>query len=259
MNKKVTRLFCIFVSLILYSFFASSSLAEDLSLKDLLTQIQSNQSKIKDMYAETTTTITSNIVMPGAIKKGSQKMVQKGKMWTKGRDKSKIEMLSPTKQVTITNGDMMAIINPETGQKFIQDLKKLREKSGGQVVGQSGGQMTLEKAMDYFDLSVRSQKTEDGEIEVYIIKGVPKEKNKFLSKMEFYINASRWVPVKILMYGPRDKLISRSEMEYEKISDIWIPIRNISDVNTPVGKMKVEMGFKNIKINKGISDKEFKI
>lgn len=35
--------------------------------------------------------------------------------------------------------------------------------------------------------------------------------------------------------------------------------KNISNVNTPMGKMEVEMGFENIKVNEGIQDKEFNI
>ena len=86
-------------------FIPSVAFAADLGLDDIIQNIQSNQSKVKDMYAETTTTITSSIAMPGSESKGPQKMVQKGKIWTKGESKSKIEMLSPTRQVTITNGD----------------------------------------------------------------------------------------------------------------------------------------------------------
>ena len=86
-------------------FIPSVAFAADPGLDDIIQNIQSNQSKVKDMYAETTTTITSSIAMPGSESKGPQKMVQKGKIWTKGESKSKIEMLSPTRQVTITNGD----------------------------------------------------------------------------------------------------------------------------------------------------------
>jgi outer membrane lipoprotein-sorting protein len=225
---------------------------EALSLKDLLEKVQANQKKIKDMYAETTTTITSNMTVPGSTQKGPQTMVQKGKMWTKGEDKSKVEMISPTRQITITNGDQMAIINPETGQKFVQDLAKLREKQGG--MAQSSKQMDLEKAMEYFDLSV--EQTEKGG---YIITGVPKEDNKFLSKMDFHIDSVRWVPVKILMYGVEDKLMSRSEIEYKQISGVWVPMRNVSDVNTPMGRMNVEMVFEKVKVNEGIEDKEFAV
>ncbi len=237
--------------LIVLSLLLSTSIfAGDVSLDDLINRIQGNQKRIKDMYAETTTIITSTMSMPGSEGKGPQKMTQKGKMWTKGEDKSKIEMISPMKQVTITNGDKMAIINSETGQKIVQDLKKLREKSG---MPESSKAMSLDKAKEFFNLST-SKKGGD-----YVITGVPKKENKFLGKMEFYVDTDKWVPVKILMYDARGKLMSQSDIEYQKISDIWIPAKNKSVVNTPAGRMDIEMEFGNIKINRGISDREFAV
>ncbi|MFC1571292.1 outer membrane lipoprotein carrier protein LolA [Candidatus Margulisiibacteriota bacterium] len=255
MNKKF---FCFLVSLLLI---ISPSFAADLTLENLIEKIQVNQSKITDMYAETTTTMTSSIAMPGSKSKGPQTMVQKGKMWTKGKDKSKIEMLSPMKQTTITNGDQMAIINPETGQKMIQDLSKMEGRQG--MAGQSG-EMDLEKAREYFDLSVSTKKSEDGKISAYVIKGVPKEVNKFLGKMEFHIDPTRWVPTKVLMYNSKGKIMSQSEIEYAsfavgKKGSVYVPLKNSSNVNTPAGKMKVEMVYGKIKVNKGIKDTEFKI
>lgn len=225
-------------------------LAADLSLDDLINRIQGNQKKIHDMYAETTTIITSSMAMPGSAGKGPQRMTQKGKMWTKGEDKSKLEMISPMKQVSITNGDKMAIINPESGQKIVQDLKKMREKAG---MSGSSNQMSLDKAKEFFDLST-SKKGDD-----YVITGVPKKENKFLGKMEFYVDPDKWVPVKILMYDAKGKPMSQSVIEYQKISDIWIPVKNVSNVTTPAGTMKVEMEFANVKINRGISDREFAV
>lgn len=200
------------------------------------------------MYAETTTTITSNIAMPGAKDKGPQKMVQKAKMWTKGQDKSRIEILSPTRQTTITNGDKMTIINPDTGQIFTQDLSKMREQSGIP----KGGSMDLSKALDNFDLSVEQRN------DLYVITGKPKQANKFLGKMEFYIEHERWLPVRILMYTPADKVMSTTEMNYEEISGIWVATETSSSAITPMGVIKTIMVFKNIKINQGMSDSEFR-
>jgi outer membrane lipoprotein-sorting protein len=222
----------------------------DLSLDNLIANLQGNQSKVRDMYAETTTTITSNIKLPNSKDSSPQKMVQKGKMWTKGQDKTKIEMLSPTKQVTITNGDQMAMINSETGQKVIQDLKKLRGKSG---MSDASQQMSLDKAKEFFNLS-SAKKGND-----YVITGVPKKDNKFIGKMEFYVDSQRWVPVKIMMYDSQGKLVSESNIEYKQFSNIWLPIKNQSKVTTPMGKMDVEMLFENVRVNQGLSDREFKI
>ena len=243
-RKMLTALFLLSVLVCVRVFSA------DLSLDNLITNLQGNQNKVRDMYTETVTTITSNMAMPGQQSKGSQKMVQKGKMWTKGQDKTKIEMLSPMKQVTITNGDQMATINLETGQKVIQDLKKLRAQSG---MGEASQQMSLDKAKEFFNLSSVKRGND------YVITGVPKKDNKFIGKMEFYVDSGRWVPVKIMMYDSKGKLVSESSIEYKQFSGVWLPVKNKSNVTTPMGKMDVEMLFEKVRVNQGISDKEFKI
>ncbi|OGB86791.1 hypothetical protein A3H38_04595 [candidate division WOR-1 bacterium RIFCSPLOWO2_02_FULL_46_20] len=251
MKKMCKLVSVIFVCLMLSASFVAAE--EALTLEILLSKVQANQLKVIDMYAETTTKITSNLQLTTDNKTGSQTMTQKAKMWTKGTDKSKIEMISPTKQITITNGDQMAIINPETGQKVIQDLSKTKNPLGGN----QSDQMNLQKAMEYFNLSLKKADA------YYIITGVPKKENKFMGKMEFYIDSASWVPVKVLMYDAKNKLISQSTMEYKKIEigkdSIWQLAKSVSNVNTPMGAMKVEMGFENIKVNEGVSDKEFEV
>lgn len=230
--------------------FAFSAQAADLTLDDLIAKIQANQSNIHDMYAETTTTITSNMVMPGQESKGPQKMIQKTKMWTKGQDKSKIEMLTPTRQITITNGDQMAIIDPESGQKVVQDLKKLQEKSGG--LG-SGGQMSLAKAKESFNFTVTKSDTD------YLITGVPKKANPFFGRMEFSIDSGKWVPIRITMYDLKSKPISRSDIEYQEIAGAWVPVSNKSQAITPMGQMDIQMVYEKVKVNSGLKDDLFKI
>jgi len=116
-------LFCLFL--------APLALAADLTLEALMEKSQANQDRIKDLFVETETTMVSNMSLPGQASKGPQKMVQTGRMWTKGSDKAKIELLSPTKQTTIRNGEKMLIIYPETGQKMVQDLSKIKGQGAG--------------------------------------------------------------------------------------------------------------------------------
>lgn len=212
----------------------------DVGLDQVINNLQANQAKIKDMYSETVTTITSN------ISSAPQKMTQKGAIWTKGELKSKVQVDSPMKQITITNGNKMMILNPETGQKMTQDLTKLNDQM-------PKGQMSLEKAKEFFTLSM-SQK--EGK---YVIAGTPKKANQFLGKLEFYVDPSRWVPVQILMYDPKGKLMSQSQIDYQQIAGAWVPKNNRSVITTPAGKMEMTMEFKNTKVNSGINDSVFKI
>ncbi|MFC1496799.1 outer membrane lipoprotein carrier protein LolA, partial [Candidatus Margulisiibacteriota bacterium] len=217
------------------------SSAQAITVDELIKQIQSNRSAIKDMQADISTTITSSM-------QGMKTMVQKGHIWTKGTDKSKTEMYSPVKQITITNGDMMAMISPDTGQKQVQDLSKIKGHQG-----QQGGTMDLESAKEKFDFSMKT--TSGG----YVITGVPKDDNKFMGKMEVFVDSTKLVPTKISIYTPNDKLINETNIEYKKIAGVYVAYKNSSTVNLPNGKMKVEMVYSDIKVNEGIKDEEFEI
>ena len=140
-----------FLCLLIAASLCLSAIAADLSLDDVIKNLQGNQKKIKDMYAETTTKITSNLRIKNNEKTGPQTIVQKGRLWTKGEDMSKIEMTHPMKQITITNGDNMKIIDPDSGREVKQNLKKIRQQSG---LPDSSKQMSLEKAKDFFNLSI---------------------------------------------------------------------------------------------------------
>jgi outer membrane lipoprotein-sorting protein len=226
-----------------------SAQAADMTVDDIITNLQANQTKIHDLYAETTTTMTSNMTLPGQESKGPQKMVQTARTWTKGQDKSKIEQLTPTRQITITNGDQMAIIDPESGQKVVQDLKKLRTQTGGLA----GGQMSLAKAKEAFTFTVSRNDTG------YLVTGVPKKANQFFGKMEIAIDSDKWVPVRITMYDMRSKPISRSDLEYQEIAGAWVPLSNKSLTITPMGQMDIQMDYEKVKVNSGLKDELFKI
>ena len=208
MSKKI-------VSFAIMFLLVSVSFASSLTVEDVVKNMQSNQSKIKDMYSEMTTTITSNLSMPNSASKGPQTMVQKSKMWTKGTDKSKIEVLSPTKQTTITNGNMMTMIDPQSGQKVTQDMSKVKGQTG--MAGNNS--MNLAKALEMFDMTV-SQKDA-----LYIMEAKPKKANPVIGKMSFFIDPTRWLPIKIIIYTPQGKDLSRAqsremsttEMEYSEI------------------------------------------
>ncbi|MFC1496745.1 outer membrane lipoprotein carrier protein LolA [Candidatus Margulisiibacteriota bacterium] len=233
---------------------ASAAVSSALTLDELFNRLQANKGKIKSMQADISTTITSTV-------KEMNTMVQKGHIWTKGTDKSKTEMYSPTKQITITNGDMMAMISPDTGQKQIQDLSKIKGHQGqpASSAGRQGGTMDLEAAKEKFDFSLRTLAPSTLDPCPYIITGIPKDDNKFMGKMEVYVDSAKMVPTKISIFTPTGKLMNETKIEYKKIAGVYVAYKNSSSVNLPNGSMKVEMVYSGIKINEGINDKEFEI
>lgn len=219
----------------------------DPKLENLISKLRENQDKIQDMSATIVTTIKSDM-------KEKRTMEQKGTIQTKGKDKTRMEMITPMKQISITNGDKMAMINPETGQKFVQDLKKLKKQTGKQDL--SGSPIDQTKILDYFNLSMK----EEGIFQKsYVITGTPKEKNQFMGKIVFFVDAGRNVPTKIEIYNPQGKLISSTDMEYVKIKGLWVVSKTSSSMTIPGGKMDVSMRFEDVKINEGIPDSVFDV
>jgi outer membrane lipoprotein-sorting protein len=222
----------------------------DPAIEEVLSRVKANQAKIKDMQADIETIIKSTL--------GEKKrMEQKGHLWIKGESKSKMEITQPLKQITINSGDKMAMINPETGQKFVQDIKKIKDKMGQTELGRTPMDQT--KALEYFNLKLKSEGGGFFKKKEIIIEGTPKEPNKFLGKVVFHIDDERHLPVKVEIFNPQGGLVSTSDLEYQKIKDIWVIAKNMSEVKMPNGKMEVEMKFNNVKVNEGIADREFKI
>lgn len=218
--------------------------AIDAGVEDILMKVSTNQSMIKDMSADITTVIKSDM-------KGKMQSEQSGKIWIKGEDKTKIEMIKPMKQITITSGDKMMMNDPATGQKMVRDLKKMRQETGQPDLGQ--GSMDKKKMLEYFNLKLRSA---SGSV---VIEGKPKKANKFLGRVDFTVDTSRNLPVKIEILNPEGKLVSTTNIEYTKIKNIWVIKKSSSEVKLPMGSMKAEMRYDNIKVNEGISDSVFKI
>lgn len=232
------KVFCLLLLFLVFTATACSAITID----ELFTKLQANKTKITDMQADIITKMTSSM-------KGMQGMEQKGHIWTKGSDKSKMEISSPMRQTTITNGDKMAVIMPDTGQKHVQDLSK----TAGPQDSKTAGQMDLEKAKEKFDFSVKEQSGG------YLITGYPKDNNKFMGKMEIFVDSSMMVPAKIKMFNPAGQVLSETQIEYKQISGVYVVYRNTSKISLPNGKMTMEMGYSEIKVNEGIKDEEFEI
>ncbi len=245
------RSIVIIIAILLVPCFSYSA---DISPEAIIALMKAQQALITDMQADTTTTIVSNLSMPGATSKGPQTMVQTGHVWQKGTDKSKTEITSPTKQTTITNGNIMTIIDPSSGRKITQDLN--------QGLGAGGQGMYQTKALDYFNLTVQKSGGATGESATYILSGTPKEANQFLGRIDFIIDADKYIPVRIAMYTPQGALMSLSEMEYEPVQvssaeTAYVVTKVKSIVTMQMGSVNSQMEYDNIKVNEGIEDSVF--
>jgi outer membrane lipoprotein-sorting protein len=80
--------------------------------------------------------------------------------------------------------------------------------------------------------------------------------------MDFFIDAEKYIPLRIAMYTPKGALMSLSEIEYEPVAvssaeTAYVPKKIKSIVTMQMGSVNTEMVYENIKVNKGISDSVF--
>lgn len=240
MNRKVRSVWLV-LSVLLVLCASSVWAALDPAVEDLLAKIKSNQSQIKDMSADVLT----------VMKSGGKSMEQKGKIWIKGDTKSRMESSTPMNTVTVVNGDKRLLVNQDTGERLVQDMKKMREKSGEMDFGNSPTDQT--KALEYFNLKLKKEGND------YVIEGTPKKANVMLGKVVFEVEGARYLPTKISIYNPKGALVSSSTIEYQKLKNIWVIKENKAMVKTPQGSMNLTMSFNNVRINEGISDSQFKV
>jgi len=219
----------------------------DPEIQNILSKIKDNQALVKDFQADIST----------VIKSSKKSMEQKGHIWVKGENNSKIESYEPVKQTTITNKDKILMLDPTTGQKMVQDLKQLRAKSGDQSLGKSPTNQAA--AMEYFNLKKKAINSSFFGGKEIVLEGTPKAKGKFFGTVNFYIDAQRYLPTKIEIIDHDGNKLSTAKIDYQNIKNAWVISKSKSEINVPSGKMEIEMKFSNIKVNEGISDKEFKI
>ncbi|OGC15191.1 hypothetical protein A2246_06900 [candidate division WOR-1 bacterium RIFOXYA2_FULL_37_7] len=174
-------------------------------------------------------------------------MTQSAKMWTKGEDKSRMEMLTPVKQTVIRNGDKFVTIDTR-GQKTVNDIKDASMRNASR-----NSNIDIEKFKETFDLKVKA--TDDG----YIIEGTPKEKTQFLGKMEIYVDGKNWVSTKILIYDSHDKVITQTQIDYKEISGVLVPVKSLTESKMMGMNMTIEVKFEDVKVNQGIEGGVFKL
>ncbi|OGC05445.1 hypothetical protein A2230_07085 [candidate division WOR-1 bacterium RIFOXYA2_FULL_36_21] len=237
--NRITRFFVIFS--LLFLFFSPVSFAADLSIEAIASNLQANQSKIKDMYCEMNTTIKQGSGAP---------MMLIGKMWRKGEDKSRMEMIIPMEQTVIRNGNKSVTINSTSGRKTVNVINNSAMRD---LVSQS--KFDIEFFKETFDLKVKAI---DGDY-IYIIEGTPKEKSEVLGKTEIYVDGKNWVSTKILIYDSHDKVMTQTQIEYQEISGAFVPVKSVTESKAMGMNMTIEVDFENVKVNQGISDGKFEI
>ena len=208
--------------------------------------MEARQNEIQTLEADITTNVHST-------HKNFPTVRQQGKIYVKSPNRSRVEITTPYKQTTITNGNQIKVIDEESGQYQISDIS---EKEGAApLLPHGGGAIDPVKALEYFDL--RITKNTNKEI---VLEGIPKKQTPSLTKLVLTLSAEHFLPVHIALWGEEGQRISDTTITYRIISGIYVPFRNDATVLLPdANKMNVEIEFKNVAVNAPIPDEQFQI
>ncbi|MEO0294378.1 MAG: hypothetical protein ABIN61_09230 [candidate division WOR-3 bacterium] len=257
--KKLRLLFFLFLSVSVYSD----------ELEDVISALQKNIDKVQDLQCSALMSIDM-----GEMGTYTQSM----KLWTKGRDKMRMEMeASPGLSVNpspmgqkATSGKVRMIIN---GDKVIMESEGKREvlssdgsslyrrqaaPPGGdfqrdfrEFLKQNKVSIVSRKKSVIKNLLSRSEPPKEVVLEV-----VPKEKDPIVQKIEMTVDMERGVITNQKMFSNYGT--TKMDMEYENIKGVWVIKRINMIIPTPMGKAgKMTIEYKNVKLNEGISDRLF--
>jgi outer membrane lipoprotein-sorting protein len=253
--------------LILFLFVTVSVYADEVD--DVIAALQKNMDKIQDMQCN-----VEMFIDMGEMGTQSQSM----KMWSKGKDKMRMEMSPPAglpmspstmgqgtpsgKTTMIINGDKMIMDGPE-GKKTLSSTGS--SLPGGQPTPPG---MNLQQNMGDFlkknkvsvvsgkkpfikNLLSRSETPKEVVLEV-----IPENKDPMIQKMEMTVDMERGIITNQKMFSNYGT--TKMDMEYENIKGAWIIKRINMTIPTPMGKTgKMTIEYKNVKLNQGIGDELF--
>jgi len=171
-------------------------------------------------------------------------------------DKVEIKEISPIKRTIIMNAKEIRRYTPHLNQVEIISLPK-RLPSAIQIENILNNEMMLwvlnnniSKFLQDYNINLKgSKKVRD--TKVYVLEALPKDTKSFYTKIEFWVDAEKWVIIDALYYYETGLFKSYSFRDVKLIDDrIWMPTK-ISSIT------RFELALKDIQINTEIPDDAF--
>jgi len=265
--KKLVLVFLLFVTVSVYA----------TEVDDVIAALQKNIDKVQDMQCS----VEMNIDMG---KMGTQR--QSMKMWSKGKDKMRMEMNAPAAPAmspsamgqSAPSGKMMMIMN---GDKMIMESggeKKVMNRPASTMNSATGQSPTsLAPGMDLqqdfgeflkknkvsvisekksFVKNLLSRGASSETPEKIVLEVIPENKDPMVQKMEMTVDMVRGVITGQKMFSNYGT--TKMNMEYENVKGAWVIKKVNMTIPTPMGKTgKMTIEYKNIKLNQGIGDEIF--
>lgn len=177
--------------------------------------------KVTENIASETRIVSSTMEINGA----RNKRVIETKTWSRGREKAYVEILSPEKDKgtkMLKLGNKLWIYSPKTKRSI---------EISGQMLRQSmlGSDMSYDDLMDdnrlleKYTASVTGHEIIDGrKCWIVTLTAIQSNVNYFTQKM--WVDAERYVPLKIDLFARSGKLLKRLEFsDVERIQGRWFP------------------------------------
>ncbi len=230
-----------------------STLASAVTVNDIIQKLEKNADKVKDMQAD----VEIKITFEGKGTSPEMNRTQVMKLYTKGKDKMRMEMQTPTEQTIIMNKSKMLMEYSDPMSTKGEKTRQIIDRDSMPNL-QSMSTPTVDLNTTFADMLKKSDTkiiSSSGDFCTFSV--IPENAGPLMQKVELTIDSKKGIITKQKMFSNLG--VSVMNMQYQKVGDIWI----LSQINmtSPVGatgeKMKMVSTYKNIKINKGVSESKF--
>lgn len=234
MQKKAVL--SVFVFLLAFLFLTSSSFATP-SLKEITLKLQEQTDKIQTLEADIQTILSTPLINDG------EPTIMESKLFKKGKDKTRTEITTPSAQIMVVNGTTIYAKDVDSGQ-----VVKTEKTYAPDQFDPNSDFLDLERYLKDYDLKV-TQKADALQIE-----GKPKQASKMIKRLTLDLDSKDFQVKKIIIYNLKDQPLFNIALEYESVGGVSVPVHTTADMNSVLGSMKIEMIYKNVKVNQPLDD-----
>jgi outer membrane lipoprotein-sorting protein len=234
MQKKV--LIKSFLILFVIFFLISPSFAAP-TLKEITQKLQEQTAKIQTLEADIQTILSTPLINDG------EPTIMESKLYKKGKDKTRTEITTPSAQIMVVNGTTIYAKDVDSGQ-----VVKTEKKYSPDQFDPNSDFLDLERYLKDYELTVQQK------AEILQIQGKPKQASKMIKRLTLDLDPQDFQVKKIIIYNLKDQPLFNIALEYESVGGVSVPVHTTADMNSVLGSMKIEMIYKNVKVNQPLDD-----
>jgi outer membrane lipoprotein-sorting protein len=148
----------------------------------------------------------------------------------------------------VVNGTTIYAKDVDSGQ-----VVKTEKKYSPDQFDPNSDFLDLERYLKDYDLTVQQKS------DILQIEGKPKQASKMIKRLTLDLDPKDFQVKKIVIYNLKDQPLFNIALDYEVINEISVPVHTTADMNSVLGSMKIEMIYKNVKVNQPMDDGLFEL